>query len=163
MKELKSNMEITKFIGANISELRSIVKRLTDNQKTLTIVKNESNRIVSNILSKDQYLDEDGTRILDAKYELFISDNQFKEYLKKRIIEFTNSSVLKITHPDLTLDDYNKCITWQYESVVIGTEKELINKMSVVLGFDSNDLTNLKTRKQAIEIIIGLVRTWKGY
>lgn len=163
MKELKSNMEITKFIGDNISELRSIVKRITDNQKTLTIVKNESNRIVTDLLLKEQFLDEDGTRILEAKYELFISDSQFQEYLKKRIVEFVNSDVLKITHPNLTLDDYNKCITWQYESVVINTEKELINKMSVVLGFDSNDLTQLKTRKQAIEIIIGLVKTWKGY
>lgn len=152
--------KVTAFVGANIKKLNRLVVDIVETRESYEAVKSEEIRVGNIVLAENVYIDEDeDTRIFNAQYAWGMSNEAFDDYLTKRIALLKESKLMKKHFPDIDESMKNKTFDWFYNKPLIDFEREILDFMKPVLGFDANDVLCLKKRAEAIEIISGLVLT----
>lgn len=158
---LKSNSEITKFIGKNIVELRELTSNIKDGQTTIRMIENELKNVGDKVLSDDVYT-QDGERVIEFSNHYWGENEvEFEKFLKARANYLKDSEFFKVVYPDYDVNnDWSKCYTYKFQKEVNDLESELINKFTCVLGFGTKEVKTIAKRKEILEILTGLIKHW---
>lgn len=153
--------QVTEFVGKHIKQLNRLVVDITENREAYEAIKAELLRVGNIILAERSYFDQDepNNRITNARYDWYMPEDDFMQYLERRIELLKDSKVMKQYFKEIDDSMVNINLEWIYQEPLIKFEKELLNFMKPVLGFGADEVFCLSKRAEAIEIITGLILT----
>lgn len=153
--------KVTEFVGKHIKQLNRLVVDITENREAYEAIKAELLRVGNIILAERSYFDQDepNNRITNARYDWYMPEDDFMQYLERRIELLKDSKVMKHYFKEIDDSMVNINLEWIYQEPLIKFEKELLNFMKPVLGFGADEVFCLSKRAKAIEIITGLILT----